>query len=41
MRRIIPDLFTGPGGWSNALTVPGARDIGPEWDSFALFRPPA
>lgn len=25
MRRIILDLFAGPGGWSHALTVPGAR----------------
>ncbi len=35
MRRIILDLFAGPGGWSRALTVPGARDIGLEWDSRA------
>ncbi|MFF4398576.1 hypothetical protein [Streptomyces sp. NPDC001480] len=33
MKRIIPDLLAGPGGWSHALTVPGPRDIGLEWDS--------
>ena len=30
MRRIILDLFAGPGGWSHALTVLGARDVGLE-----------
>lgn len=35
MRRIILDLFAGPGGWSHALTVLGARDIGLEWDTWA------
>ena len=29
------DLFAGPGGWSHALTVSGARDIGLKWDSWA------
>ncbi|WP_443060020.1 DNA cytosine methyltransferase [Streptomyces sp. NBC_00485] len=35
MRRIILDLFAGPGGWSHALTGLGARDIGLEWDEWA------
>jgi DNA (cytosine-5)-methyltransferase 1 len=35
VRRIILDLFAGPGGWSHALTVLGARDIGLEWDTWA------
>ncbi len=35
MRRIILDLFAGPGGWSHALTAIGARDIGLEWDEWA------
>ncbi|GAA3496697.1 DNA cytosine methyltransferase [Streptomyces prasinosporus] len=35
MRRIILDLFAGPGGWSHALSVLGARDIGLEWDTWA------
>lgn len=35
MKRIILDLFAGPGGWSHALTVLGARDIGLEWDEWA------
>lgn len=35
MRRIILDLFAGPGGWSHALTILGARDIGLEWDEWA------
>ncbi|CQR61878.1 Modification methylase SinI [Streptomyces leeuwenhoekii] len=35
MRRIILDLFAGPGGWSHALTLLGARDIGLEWDAWA------
>lgn len=35
MRRIILDLFAGPGGWSHALTVLGARDVGLEWDEWA------
>ncbi|MET9294387.1 DNA cytosine methyltransferase [Streptomyces sp. NPDC003077] len=29
------DLFAGPGGWSHALTVLGARDVGLEWDEWA------
>ncbi|MBN3933031.1 DNA cytosine methyltransferase [Streptomyces verrucosisporus] len=32
---MILDLFAGPGGWSHALTVFGARDIGLEWDAWA------
>ncbi|WP_086747114.1 DNA cytosine methyltransferase [Streptomyces scabiei] len=32
---MILDLFAGPGGWSHALTVLGARDIGLEWDEWA------
>jgi DNA (cytosine-5)-methyltransferase 1 len=35
VRRIILDLFAGPGGWSHALTALGARDIGLEWDEWA------
>ncbi len=35
MRRIVLDLFAGPGGWSHALTVLGSRDIGLEWDEWA------
>ncbi|MDQ0810317.1 site-specific DNA-cytosine methylase [Streptomyces sp. B3I7] len=35
MKRIILDLFAGPGGWSHALTVLGAQDIGLEWDEWA------
>nr|WP_239157982.1 DNA cytosine methyltransferase [Streptomyces sp. SID13726] len=35
MRRIILDLFAGPGGWSHALTVLGTRDVGLEWDEWA------
>lgn len=35
MRQIILDLFAGPGGWSHALTVLGARDVGLEWDEWA------
>lgn len=35
MRRIILDLFAGPGGWSHALSVLGARDVGLEWDTWA------
>jgi DNA (cytosine-5)-methyltransferase 1 len=35
VRRIILDLFAGPGGWSHALTVLGARDVGLEWDEWA------
>lgn len=35
MRRIILDLFAGPGGWSHALTTLGARDIGLEWEEWA------
>ncbi|MGW2051625.1 DNA cytosine methyltransferase [Streptomyces sp. NPDC001858] len=31
----ILDLFSGPGGWSHALTVLGARDVGLEWDEWA------
>lgn len=33
--RLILDLFAGPGGWSTALAVLGARDIGLEWDRWA------
>ncbi|MFJ8091738.1 DNA cytosine methyltransferase [Streptomyces griseofuscus] len=32
---MILDLFAGPGGWSNALSVLGARDVGLEWDTWA------
>ncbi|MDQ0988806.1 DNA cytosine methyltransferase [Streptomyces sp. V3I7] len=32
---MILDLFAGPGGWSHALSVLGARDIGLEWDEWA------
>ncbi|MGW2721047.1 DNA cytosine methyltransferase [Streptomyces sp. NPDC001492] len=32
---MILDLFAGPGGWSHALNVLGARDIGLEWDEWA------
>ncbi|MDX2659279.1 DNA cytosine methyltransferase [Streptomyces stelliscabiei] len=32
---MILDLFAGPGGWSHALTVLGARDVGLEWDVWA------
>ncbi|ALO96676.1 DNA methylase [Streptomyces hygroscopicus subsp. limoneus] len=32
---MILDLFAGPGGWSQALTVLGARDVGLEWDEWA------
>ncbi|MGW0137558.1 DNA cytosine methyltransferase [Streptomyces calvus] len=32
---MILDLFAGPGGWSHALTVLGARDVGLEWDEWA------
>ncbi|MEV6723486.1 DNA cytosine methyltransferase [Streptomyces xanthochromogenes] len=32
---MILDLFAGPGGWSQALTVLGARDVGLEWDAWA------
>ncbi|MFD1829900.1 DNA cytosine methyltransferase [Streptomyces desertarenae] len=32
---MIVDLFAGPGGWSHALTVLGAHDIGLEWDAWA------
>ncbi|WP_373922000.1 DNA cytosine methyltransferase [Streptomyces sp. T12] len=28
-------MFAGPGGWSHALTVLGARDVGLEWDEWA------
>ncbi|GAA0642177.1 DNA methylase [Streptomyces sp. NBRC 14336] len=28
-------MFAGPGGWSHALSVLGARDIGLEWDTWA------
>jgi DNA (cytosine-5)-methyltransferase 1 len=31
----ILDLFAGPGGWSHALHVLGARDVGLEWDEWA------
>ncbi|MFE0680524.1 DNA cytosine methyltransferase [Streptomyces sp. NPDC058961] len=32
---MILDLFAGPGGWSRALHVLGARDVGLEWDPWA------
>ncbi|MEU7166612.1 DNA cytosine methyltransferase [Streptomyces morookaense] len=32
---MILDLFAGPGGWSHALTVLGAHDVGLEWDEWA------
>ncbi|MFC9856269.1 MULTISPECIES: DNA cytosine methyltransferase [unclassified Streptomyces] len=32
---MILDLFSGPGGWSRALTVLGVRDVGLEWDEWA------
>jgi DNA (cytosine-5)-methyltransferase 1 len=32
---LILDLFAGPGGWSHALAVLGARDVGLEWDEWA------
>ncbi|MFJ8248476.1 DNA cytosine methyltransferase [Streptomyces sp. NPDC094466] len=32
---MILDLFAGPGGWSRALHVLGARDVGLEWDQWA------
>ncbi|MEU6172394.1 DNA cytosine methyltransferase [Streptantibioticus parmotrematis] len=32
---MILDLFAGPGGWSRALSVLGARDVGLEWDEWA------
>ncbi|MFJ4972487.1 DNA cytosine methyltransferase [Streptomyces sp. NPDC088755] len=32
---MIVDLFAGPGGWSTALHVLGARDVGLEWDQWA------
>ncbi|MFP8887046.1 DNA cytosine methyltransferase [Streptomyces mangrovi] len=32
---MILGLFAGPGGWSHALTVLGAHDIGLEWDEWA------
>ncbi|MEV0691229.1 DNA cytosine methyltransferase [Streptomyces sp. NPDC050388] len=32
---MILDLFAGPGGWSHALAVLGARDVGLEWDKWA------
>ncbi|MBP5935453.1 DNA cytosine methyltransferase [Streptomyces acidiscabies] len=32
---MIIDLFAGPGGWSHALTLLGARDVGLEWDEWA------
>ncbi|WP_073224465.1 DNA cytosine methyltransferase [Streptomyces sp. NBRC 110465] len=32
---MILDLFAGPGGWSTALHVLGARDVGLEWDQWA------
>jgi DNA (cytosine-5)-methyltransferase 1 len=35
VRRIVLDLFAGPGGWSHALSVLGTRDIGLEWDAWA------
>ncbi|MFI2204796.1 DNA cytosine methyltransferase [Streptomyces sp. NPDC020192] len=32
---MILDLFAGPGGWSQALTVLGVRDVGLEWGEWA------
>ncbi|KUF16858.1 DNA cytosine methyltransferase [Streptomyces silvensis] len=32
---MILDLFAGPGGWSQALTVLGVREVGLEWDEWA------
>ncbi|MFF4714415.1 DNA cytosine methyltransferase [Streptomyces eurythermus] len=32
---MILDLFAGPGGWSHALSLLGARDVGLEWDTWA------
>ncbi|GAU70768.1 protein N(5)-glutamine methyltransferase HemK [Streptomyces sp. NBRC 110611] len=32
---MILDLFSGPGGWSFALTMLGFRDVGLEWDEWA------
>ncbi|WP_420038015.1 DNA cytosine methyltransferase [Streptomyces sp. cg28] len=32
---MVLDLFAGPGGWSHALTILGARDVGLEWDEWA------
>lgn len=32
---MILDLFAGPGGWSRALGVLGAQDLGLEWDEWA------
>ncbi|WP_148587962.1 DNA cytosine methyltransferase [Streptomyces sp. WAC01526] len=32
---MILDLFAGPGGWSRALDVLGAQDLGLEWDEWA------
>ncbi|MGW1194525.1 DNA cytosine methyltransferase [Streptomyces sp. NPDC002536] len=32
---MIVDLFSGPGGWSHALTRLGVRDVGLEWDEWA------
>lgn len=32
---MILDLFSGPGGFSHALTVLGVRDVGLEWDRWA------
>ena len=31
----VVDLFSGPGGWSHALSVLGVRDVGLEWDAWA------
>ncbi|MFH9228296.1 DNA cytosine methyltransferase [Streptomyces lydicus] len=32
---MILDLFAGPSGWSRALGVLGAQDLGLEWDEWA------
>ncbi|MEV5506540.1 DNA cytosine methyltransferase [Streptomyces orinoci] len=32
---MIIDLFSGPGGWSFALSMLGFRDVGLEWDEWA------
>ncbi|MFE0772156.1 DNA cytosine methyltransferase [Streptomyces sp. NPDC058861] len=35
MRRLVLDLFAGPGGWSVPLYRAGIRDVGLEWDQWA------
>lgn len=34
-RRVILDLFAGPGGWSEGLRLLGLHDVGVEWDDAA------